>query len=155
MISNSEYEQALKNEDNNNILEKVISKYRDTLDEDDLVHCKLISLWKALKAFDNSRQAKFTSFLYVVTDNYCKSMCKTNNKTVTLNIDLPSDTTPFYDMIDLDDLLEQIPEYSSFVVERYILGMTWDEIAKKNNCNRVYAMKQVNRGIEKMKRISL
>ena len=60
-ISNLEYEEALKNEDNIKIINSVCRKYAKRIDREDLHRCKLIALWDAIKKYNPDRGVKFTS----------------------------------------------------------------------------------------------
>ena len=155
MISNEEYEEALNNKDNNNILESVISKYRGSIDSDDLSHCKHVALWKALKSYDPKKKTKFTSYLYTIANNYCKNMCKKKKSIQIGKLEMVVDETDFQEGVDVYDLLEKVPEYKKIIHQRYILCMTWKEIAKDNNCCIASAVQKVSRGLEKMRIKSL
>ena len=71
-INDKELLEALSDINNVRIMNKVCSKYRQTIPYDELERCKLISLWQALKAFDPEGGRKFTSFLYNRIDWECK-----------------------------------------------------------------------------------
>ena len=71
-ITNKVLLEALSDINNIRIMNKVCSKYRNTIPYDELERCKLVSLWQALLAYDPEGGRKFTSFLYNRIDWECK-----------------------------------------------------------------------------------
>ena len=57
-------EEALKDEDIQNIMNKAAGSFRGQLDDDEIHTCKLNALWKALVNYDEKKAAKFTTYLY-------------------------------------------------------------------------------------------
>ena len=79
-IGNKEFDEASKDRNNINILNKACSRYVKSIPADELERCKLIALWEALKAFDPEKGGKFTSFLYKRADWECKKQLYSINK---------------------------------------------------------------------------
>ena len=51
-IGDTEFNEALRDRNNINIMNKVCSKYFTIIPYDELERCKLISLWSALQKYD-------------------------------------------------------------------------------------------------------
>src|SRR5262245_45103905 len=63
-VSNAEFEAALADRDNQNIIKGVTSRYKKQLDADDLYTCGLNALWRALQSHDPAYEQKFTTTLF-------------------------------------------------------------------------------------------
>ena len=68
MITDTDFENALSDSNNQRIMSKVSSKYMNSISYDELESEKLIVLWECLKTYDPRRKKKFTSFLYQKLD---------------------------------------------------------------------------------------
>lgn len=64
MVTNQQFEEALKNKDNVRLINFITNKYAKKLDKDIRRECGLIALWRALKKYDPKFGQKFTSSLY-------------------------------------------------------------------------------------------
>ncbi|NBP15385.1 hypothetical protein EBU95_13455 [bacterium] len=64
IVANIDFEKAIKNKDYVKIMNKASQRFRNQLDADIINSCQLTALWKALQAFDSSKNVKFTTFLY-------------------------------------------------------------------------------------------
>lgn len=67
-ITNADYELALKDTNNINIINKLVSKYKKYIPNEELQICMKMALWKALKKYDKTKGRKFTSYLYMVIE---------------------------------------------------------------------------------------
>ena len=79
-VTESEFLEAYRNLDNTRIMNKVCSRYRNTIPHDEIERCKLVALWEAMKAFDPNGGRKFTSFLYNRIDWECKKEIQRINR---------------------------------------------------------------------------
>ena len=63
-VTDEELQEALKNEDNINVMNKICMKYIGVIPYEELERCKLISVWQAIERYDPTKgNCKFTSFL--------------------------------------------------------------------------------------------
>ena len=51
-VTESEFLEAYKNLDNTRIMNKVCSRYRNTIPHDEIERCKLVALWEAMEAIE-------------------------------------------------------------------------------------------------------
>ena len=79
-ISNSDFERALNDKNNVLIMEKAILPFRSSLTHDEMIECKLISLWEAMKSWKREKRGKFTTFLYQKVRWQCIKIVQGNNK---------------------------------------------------------------------------
>jgi len=126
-ISNEEYENALKNNDNLMIMHSAGSCFLNTLDRDEIHRCKLMALWEALKAWRPERGRKFTAFLYQRVCWECLKSIHYQNKHRVVQMETIDpeiqQATPLHELLDglsteLKDMMEK----------RYIHRMTLREI---------------------------
>ena len=63
-VTNEELQEALKNEDNINVMNKICMKYANVIPYEELERCKLVAVWQAIERYDSTKgNCKFTSFL--------------------------------------------------------------------------------------------
>ena len=157
-ISEDEFEDANSNLDNIRIMNKVCSRYRNTIPKEEIERCKLIALWEAMKAFDPNGGRKFTSFLYNRIDWECKrEIQKMNRRKRKSSISLDHPVQDFKTLnedqkIHIKDALSKIEnKYELVIKQRFFERMTMQEIAFKNNYSRETARRYINIGLEKLK----
>lgn len=63
--------EALKNKDIQNIMGKACQKFTNQLSPDELENVKLNALWKCFLHFDESKNIKFTTYLYKIVFVEC------------------------------------------------------------------------------------
>lgn len=149
-VNDKQYITALKNIDNVKIMQKASSKYRGSLDIDEIKSCQMIGLWKAMEKFDENHGIKFTTFLYNVVRNECRKRLR-QESAESFGPDYHpkkyTDSSIFAEAVDLLNYpLNRIIEL------RYIDSMTLKEIGKelgmtKNNIRRNIqkALKQIRK----------
>lgn len=81
VISNEEFKEAYKNEDNIKIINSVLNRYREYLDKDSLKSCGMVGLFRCLRKHTNGRQ-KLTSSLYRFVRWECLEEISRKNKTI-------------------------------------------------------------------------
>lgn len=54
----------LKDPNINGIINTVCGKFSRAIDRDEISSISMLTLWKCIKKYDNTRGAKFTSYLY-------------------------------------------------------------------------------------------
>jgi RNA polymerase sigma factor (sigma-70 family) len=150
MVSNEEYESALKNKDNIMIMHSAGSSFITVLDEDEIHRCKLIALWEALQAWRPNRGSKFTAFLYQRVYWECLKCVKFNNKNRDVQVEfidrevLPD--TP------IEEVLEILPDdLQDIIKKRYVYGMTLREIGDEHGYSYETARKKLKKASNCMK----
>lgn len=134
MVSNKEFEIALKNKDNINIMNSASTKYQSILENDILQSCKLIGLWKAM--LFNAKQhitSKFTTLLYNYVSWECQQEIRRNRKYSSRYVDYQDDyiDSKHYNTIDIIDILDGLkPQEQELLTKRYIENMTLVEIGQ-------------------------
>lgn len=158
-ITNDEFKEALKNQDNMKIMNKVCSRYRATIPYDEIERCKMIALWEALKAWDENGGRKFTSFLYNRIDWECKKQIYEINKHRRIKTEGClgyfgiSSTEDFIKLLEVKDMLEKIDEHARKVIyQRFFQRMTMKEIAKSNGYSRETARRNIIQSLDKIKK---
>ncbi len=162
-VTESEFLEAYRNLDNTRIMNKVCSRYRNTIPYDEIERCKLIALWEAMKAFDPNGGRKFTSFLYNRIDWECKKEIQRINrhkKRTAFFIDGLSEGshTPDYrnlrnyETVNIEEAIETlVPKYKNILHQRFFERMTMQEIADRNNYSRETARRYINIALEKLR----
>ena len=162
-VTESEFLEAYRNLDNTRIMNKVCSRYRNTIPYDEIERCKLIAIWEAMKAFDPNGGRKFTSFLYNRIDWECKKEIQRINrhkKRTAFFIDGLSEGshTPDYrnlrnyETVNIEEAIETlVPKYKNILHQRFFERMTMQEIADRNNYSRETARRYINIALEKLR----
>jgi RNA polymerase sigma factor (sigma-70 family) len=149
MITNTEFETALANEDNIKIMKYVARKFREKIPYDELQTCQLHGLWKALRTFKPEGNVKFTSVLFNqvlwACDGYIKSLKRpeyTNN--------IPSATSKRDG--SLFEYVEGLPEEDAkLLYQRFRDNMTLKEIAAENGYSHEHARKRIKEALQQVK----
>lgn len=146
MVSNEEYENALKNYDNVMIMHSASLRFANALDQDELHRCKLIALWEALQAWKPNGGNKFTAFLYQRVCWECLKNINYNNKKKNINLDyIDQEVLPD---TPVSEVLEVLPEDLRNIVEkRYIYNMTFREIGEEYG----YSYEAIRKKLKKAK----
>jgi DNA-binding CsgD family transcriptional regulator len=144
-------ENALKDENIIKIMNKASKRFRNQLNSDSIYSCQLNALWKTFLNHDETKGAKFTTYLYKGVFIECMkeikftSKFKNSNK---LHDNIPNNKDYFL-RIDMLDELETDEEKELFLDR--LSNMTISEIAEKNNKNRETIRKKINKLTEKIK----
>tara|TARA_R110002167_G_scaffold221615_1_gene426528 strand:- start:2044 stop:2517 length:474 start_codon:yes stop_codon:yes gene_type:complete len=151
-VSNLEYEEALKNEDNIKIINSVCRKYLKRIDTEDLHRCKLMALWDAIKKYNPDRGVKFTSFLYSCVTWECKRQVHHNMKTKPGQMCAEKEDRPQKGS-EVKDLINSLPnKFSKVVSQRFMYGYTIKEIARENNYSRETARQNVKKAVKALRK---
>jgi len=152
IISDIDFENALKNRDNKLIMEKACSSFRKSIDYDELHRCKLIALWEAMKTW-NPQKRKFTSFLYQKVVWECLKTVKKQrkNRYVGMKFDPPT-----YNQSNFMEYIEELPEdLKEIIVKRYLCSMTLREISEKHGFCKETIRRRILTAIEIIKNNSV
>jgi DNA-directed RNA polymerase specialized sigma subunit len=141
-------ENALKDENIQNIMNKAAGSFRRQLNEDEIHTCKLNALWKAFSNHDPTKAAKFTTYLYNGVRIECIREIKFNKrKHAPLHSNIADKTDSFFET-DLMDELDQCPN-KELLIDR-MKSHTIKEIAKKYDCNRETIRRKIKKSVNHM-----
>jgi RNA polymerase sigma factor (sigma-70 family) len=156
VVSDKEFEEAIKNPDYIGICKFVIYQYKQKISKEELNSCIYQSIWQALRRFKPERNMKFTSYLYICARGTCYIAFKKNRnmkrrQTLTnceerLNRQTVLDNHTIFDM-ELDDSNEDI----QIVKERYLENLKLREIAERHDISIEGARHKIARGLELLK----
>ena len=147
----TEIENALKDADIQNIMNKATASFRSQLDDDEIQTCKLNALWKAIVNYYENKAAKFTTYLYKGVALECLNQQKNNSSKTSYilhkNLPDPIDHTLRIDMLDLIKHCDE-PE---LIYDRYYKNMTIKELAQQRGiCGEAIRMK-IKKTLKKLK----
>jgi DNA-directed RNA polymerase specialized sigma24 family protein len=141
-------EDALKDQDIQNIMHKAAGSFRGQLSDDEIHTCKLNALWKALLNHDENKAAKFTTYLYSGVRIECIREVKFNKRQhLPLHANLPDKEDHFF-KVDLMDEIDQCPN-KDLLIDR-MNSLTIKEIAKKHGCNRETIRRKIKKSVNHM-----
>lgn len=146
IISDAEYEKALKNNNNKSMMNAASNKFRNTLDDEQIKECQLKALWEALQCW-KPKKRKFTSYLYQKVYWECIKLINLNKKSFKLPItkELGVSSEP---SCLVDETLEILPDDLRNILEkRYIYGMTLREISEEYGCCHETIRKKITKAI--------
>ena len=160
--TNEELQEALKNRDNINVMNKICRKYRDIIPYEELERCKLISVWQAVEHYDPTKgNCKFTSFLCNRLFWECQKQLYEINKAKRIPKSdgasaLIGEISEHYDKvekIEVLELLDKLDEESRDILfKRFYESKTAKEIGHDNGYGRETARRRIIGALEKLKR---
>ena len=139
------------NIDNIKVMNKVCTKYFAALSADDLYSLKLTTLWKCLNKYDPSKKTKFTTFLYQQLDYAIRNTLK--KKIREFNCRQLEKSIDAVDNIDhvLDGLSD---EYTVLIKQKYVYGMTMEEMGRQNGYSRETARRRFKKALKSFEKIN-
>lgn len=148
---NSKIEEALKDENILKIMNKASRRFRNQLDSDSIKTCQLNALWKTFVNFDETKGAKFTTYLYKGVFIECMKEIKfsqKNKSTGKLHNNIAANTDPFF-IIDLMDEFKN--EQDKKLIEDRLSNMTISEISEKCGKNRESVRRKIHKLADNIK----
>ena len=142
MITDNDFEKALKDSNNRRIMNKVSCKYINSISYDDLESEKLIVLWECLKTYDPTRKKKFTSFLYQKLDWRYKKIVREKKRRKSV----------FYENIDAKNYGGLPKHLTKVIIQYYLHNMTIEEIGNQNHYSRETARRLIKKALGKIRR---
>lgn len=141
------YESVYNNPDYIKISNKAISRFRKIIPFEELEQCRCIGMWNACKTFNN--KSKLSTYLYNKVVWECFKYNKSNN------LQQVSYTEKFYVTPKiLSEISLVLNEYEySLIHDKYIMGYTYNEIAKKLNIHKSKVQRQIRGILNKLRRI--
>lgn len=141
-------EESLKDPSIVGIMKTVENKYSKNIDPDQLESIKLNTLWECTKKYDETRGAKFTSFLYQQLTFAFKNELKRKKKEFsTENIEI---VQPFVkNNQDTYELMDGVPvDMKKIILQKYVYNMTMVEIGKANGYSRETARRKLQKAVK-------
>lgn len=142
---NSKIETALKDDNILKIMNKASRRFRNQLDSDLIKTCQLNALWKTFVNYDETKGAKFTTYLYKGVFIECMKEIKfaqKNKSNGKLHSNIASNADPFF-MIDLMD--EFHDDSDRVLIEDRLSNMTISEISEKHGKNRESVRRKIHK----------
>ena len=149
-VSNTEFEKALNNEDNQKIMNRVVKPFRSMLDKDEIYRCKLIALWESMMQWVPG-QRKFSSMLYQKLHWACLGAIKDKNKTRKRYMSLEFDPAARYESSNMevfDVFSTLLPNLREIMIKRFIYRMTLREISEIYGCCKETVRKRIMLGVK-------
>lgn len=149
IVDNDTYNKALSNFDNQKIMLAVTHKFKNCLNEDELISCRLNGLWQALRTWNPEYKTnKFTSFLYQKVYWECIRELRSKPKTKTLPI-VDRSVLPKLSMFEIIEELSE--ELQDILYKRYIEGRTLREISEHYGCCHETIRRKIKKAIKSLK----
>ncbi len=150
MITNQEFETALKNEDNIKIMKAASRKFRRLLSVDEVYNCSLHGLFNALKV--NKLGIKFTTILYSNVNWACLDYLNKNkvkdDRPASSSLDIPVDSN-----WTIDEYVDGLPnDLKNVLKQKYEDNMTLFEIGAANGYSYETARQRINHAIDILKK---
>lgn len=148
---NNDIEKALKDENILKIMNKASQRFKNQLDSDSIKTCQLNALWKTFLNHDESKGAKFTTYLYKGVFIECMKEIKFSNKNkfgAKLHDNIAFKSDPFI-MIDIMD--EFKTEEDKVLMQDRLSNMTIAEIAEKHGKNRESVRRKLHKLADNIK----
>jgi hypothetical protein len=142
---------ALKDENIVKIMNKASKRFRNQLDSDSIRTCQLNALWKTFVNYDETKGAKFTTYLYKGVFIECMKEIKFSNKNKSfgmLHHNIASKTDPFFN-IDLMDEFKNSEDRD--LIEDRLSNMTIAEISEKRGKNRESIRRKIHKLADNIK----
>lgn len=160
-VTSEQIEEALKVEDNRNIMRKVTSRYTAFLHPDDLYTCSLNALWRTLQCHDPSYNQKFTTSLFRFCEWECKRELRRNStKVLSMTVpleqagqsDVGEEGFPTVDDEWIREAIDQLDEEDREIVQYYFLeSHSLREVSARFGWSKQMARKRKNEAMKKLK----
>lgn len=143
-MSNQDFEEALANRDNQNIIRSVCRDFQNVLSPEELEDKGRIALFKCLRKHDPSKNTKFVSSLYRFTKWECQKAVRSSRRQVHFRPITGSSELvkcPAPEVLYVRECLSLLPtRHTQILVSYYFCNMTLREIGKANGYSAQAAM---------------
>ena len=141
------FDSYLKYPDIIGIIYKVLSKYRNSIDVDELDSIKMLTLWNCIKKYNPDKGVKFTSYLYSYLTYACKNELKKKRREYGCDrLEAVDNRNNWRDLGDIVDGLP--PEIAKVLNQRFVHSMTMHEIGCANGYSRETARRRLINAIQ-------
>ena len=147
------FEEKWKSSDVQNIMNKVVNRYRTAIDFDDLESIKMQTLWRCIDRYDPDKGTKFTSYLYQQLSFAFKNKLKKKRKEY--NVDtLESVDRKIQNAMEVKDMITGLdPEHADILNKRFYYNMTMQEIGTSNGYSRETARRRLKAALKICKKM--
>lgn len=158
----TQLKKVLEDKETMNIANCAASGYSLALTKDEIENCIYNAVWNALDKFDESKGAKFTTFLHRGVRLQCQKRLNFNKRYKTTNYYEDSVSSKFNPNIknqaysqdlkfELKDEIENC-EDPDILYDRYYKNMTLTEIAKKKNTSYETIRNKIKKNLQIIKK---
>ena len=143
------FEDLVKDPDIVNIMNKVSSNFQRGMDFDEIQSIRLDTLWKCVNNYDETRGAKFTTYLHSQLNYAFRNWLKKKRSQINLG-ELHTSVMDKHDYSqDAHDVVNGLPNHISRILkQRYLYNMTMVEIGKANGYSRETARRRLKNAIK-------
>lgn len=143
------FEDLVKDPDIVNIMNKVSSNFQRGIDFDEIQSIRLDTLWKCVNNYDETRGAKFTTYLHSQLNYAFRNWLKKKRSQINLG-ELHTSVMDKHDYSqDAHDVVNGLPNHISRILkQRYLYNMTMVEIGKANGYSRETARRRLKNAIK-------
>tara|TARA_Y100000593_G_scaffold49662_3_gene93611 strand:- start:25833 stop:26297 length:465 start_codon:yes stop_codon:yes gene_type:complete len=146
--------ETLKDPDVNGIVKSVTSRFRNSLNQDELEGCTLNAVSDALNSYDPEKKSKFTTYLHRGLQIQCLTQIKKNERPRTDYARVKSNVDYRFQIkqqvMDVMDELERIKE-GQMVVDKFLYNYSNKEIAIKNGIHPETVRIKIKNILEKLR----
>jgi RNA polymerase sigma factor (sigma-70 family) len=153
-VTNAEFEHAISDQDNRNIIKSVCNQYRNILEEDVLNSCGLNGLWQCLKSHDDAYGNKFTTSLYKFVDWQCKGqVCAQIRGSHAELIDTVDTSPAILDKMIIHEYVEKLSlKHQAVIYGKFFENKNYAEIARDMGCSREYVRQMLNKALKLLRK---
>lgn len=136
----------------NHLMNSVCSKYQKNIDFDQMESIKLNTLWECIKKYDETRGAKFTSFLYQQLTFALKNEVKSKKIKQFNTSSIEHNTAEKQPQVNFIDLFDGLPlDMAKILSQKFVDNMTMVEIGEKNGYSRETARRKLKNAVKMFK----
>lgn len=159
-VNDDTFNMAHRCSNNRNIIKKVTSKYRNYLQDDDLVSCGLQALWRTLQCHDDSYGQKFTTSLYRFCEWECQREIRNHRRKVkgvkvSISVIPQEDLEHIYFQVapkSFDEIIEILEGKEKEIIFNFFKeGKNFTEISRELGISKSIVKRKLNKLIKKLK----
>lgn len=169
-VSNEEFEAAMKNKDNANLIRSISKRFYPLIDHEDLRSACHLGLWRALQYHDPKFGQKFTTTLFRFVRWECQKELRRQGLAKKRFVQFPQADYSSYDTAEEDgrlldferrDELEHVKsrmkklsgEHRRLVEMRYIKGMSTEDIGEVQGYSKETARKRLMEAVNVLREV--
>lgn len=170
-ITSEEILAVYNDKDNKQIMGKAAIPFTTILTPDEIESCKKKAIWRSLINYDPNMNTKYATYLYRGVFLECRSsasfvmkhrkkMVKSNNKVNEIKIYevekfdsefMLKESLPMVKRVELMDEINSL-EDGHILIDFYLNGLSYDEIAAKNNIQKSEVTQRKSKVLRKLKK---
>ena len=146
------FEDCLKDTNITNIIHTVSNKFIKAIDPHELSSIAMVTLWRCVEKYDNTRGTKFTSYLYQqLLYAFKNELKKKKPEFCSDSLEKISNNKSEHEAFEI---LNSLPTKTKTLLEqRYYHNMTMSEIAEANGYSRETARRRLKNAINTCQKI--